>query len=257
MKFPFLRSRQRRPDRAVYVPRGRRGQYNVLTVSPSSSELKTENAFKIEDDLPKESRRIVSPSRTLNDAKIMNRDENCVAVQTKALSPSTSIDRSTSNENDQQTSTKHTSNSTSPVKQTPHTSTSNAIKHTTISKKDESTASDDDWESMFDDDGECLDAKIVDEISAAVNKVSLKKSKSNSRTNGEDDAKEPINLEGEEFPHVLEVSNFPVEFKTPDLMMIFIDYKESGFDIKWVDDTHALVVFSTSKIGKNRDKSSF
>lgn len=56
-----------------------------------------------------------------------------------------------------------------------------------------------------------------------------------------------LNLE--EFPHVLEVSNFPAEFKTQDLMQIFSPYKESGFDIKWVDDTHALVVFSSSKIG--------
>lgn len=32
--------------------------------------------------------------------------------------------------------------------------------------------------------------------------------------------------------------------------MLFSQYKESGFDIKWVDDTHALAVFSSSKIGK-------
>lgn len=54
----------------------------------------------------------------------------------------------------------------------------------------------------------------------------------------------------EEFPHVLEVSNFPGEFKTQDLIMTFSAYKESGFDIKWVNDTHALLVFSNSKIGK-------
>ena len=59
-------------------------------------------------------------------------------------------------------------------------------------------------------------------------------------------------LNEEEFPHVLEVSNFPVEFKTQDLMMLFSQYKESGFDIKWVDDTHALAVFSSSKIGEIR-----
>lgn len=59
----------------------------------------------------------------------------------------------------------------------------------------------------------------------------------------------PVNLDAEEFPHVLEVSNFPVEFKTQDLLMLFSQYKETGFDIKWVDDTHALAVFSSSKIG--------
>lgn len=61
-------------------------------------------------------------------------------------------------------------------------------------------------------------------------------------------------LNEEEFPHVLEVSNFPVEFKTQDLMMLFSQYKESGFDIKWVDDTHALAVFSSSKIGKKSSR---
>jgi len=49
---------------------------------------------------------------------------------------------------------------------------------------------------------------------------------------------------------VLEISNFPVEFKTPDLLMLFSRYKGTGFDIKWVDDTHALAVFSSSDIGK-------
>lgn len=58
-------------------------------------------------------------------------------------------------------------------------------------------------------------------------------------------------LNDEEFPHVLEVSNFPVEFKNQDLLMVFSQYKESGFDIKWVDDTHALAVFSSSRIGKD------
>lgn len=57
-------------------------------------------------------------------------------------------------------------------------------------------------------------------------------------------------LNEEEYPHVLEVSNFPAEFKTPDLLMLFNPHKQSGYEIKWVDDTHALVVFSSSKIGK-------
>lgn len=57
-------------------------------------------------------------------------------------------------------------------------------------------------------------------------------------------------LNEEEFPHVLEISNFPVEFKTPDLLMLFSQYKSAGFDIKWVDDTHALAVFSSSRIGE-------
>lgn len=56
-------------------------------------------------------------------------------------------------------------------------------------------------------------------------------------------------LNAEDYPHILEISNFPVEYKTTDLNQIFAAYKKSGFDIKWVDDTHALAIFSNSKIG--------
>lgn len=103
----------------------------------------------------------------------------------------------------------------------------------------------DDWESMFDEEGDCLDPKLIDDITATVGKVTIGKPKSDYKSYNE-----TVNLEGEEFPHVLEVSSFPSEFKTQDLDMMFAEYKESGFNIKWVDDTHALVVFSSSKIGK-------
>lgn len=102
----------------------------------------------------------------------------------------------------------------------------------------------DDWESIFDENGECLDPKLMDEITANVGKVAITKPKNDYKC-----YQETVNLDEEEFPHVLEVSNFPVEFKTQDLMMVFSEYKDLGFDIKWVDDTHALVVFSSSKIG--------
>lgn len=102
----------------------------------------------------------------------------------------------------------------------------------------------DDWESIFDDNGESLDPKLMDEITANVGKVTITKPKNDYKC-----YQEAVNLDDEEFPHVLEVSNFPVEFKTQDLMMVFSEYKDLGFDIKWVDDTHALVVFSSSKIG--------
>lgn len=110
----------------------------------------------------------------------------------------------------------------------------------------------DDWESIFDDDGECLDPKLMDEITANVGKVTITKPKNDYKC-----YQEAVNLDDEEFPHVLEVSNFPVEFKTQDLMMVFSEYKDLGFDIKWVDDTHALVVFSSSKIGKRIKSTNF
>ncbi|KAH8275092.1 hypothetical protein KR018_011786 [Drosophila ironensis] len=50
------------------------------------------------------------------------------------------------------------------------------------------------------------------------------------------------------FSHVLEISHFPSRFKTPDVHKLFNKYKDSGFDIKFVDATHALVVFSSFHI---------
>ena len=58
----------------------------------------------------------------------------------------------------------------------------------------------------------------------------------------------PVNEE--EFSHVIELSNFPSHFHTEDLMSMFSEFKAGGFDIKWVDDTHALAVFSSTAIGE-------
>lgn len=112
-------------------------------------------------------------------------------------------------------------------------------------EKSKEEPEEDDWDAMFDDNGDCLDPKMLEELTAAVGKVTIEKPKTDYKVYH---TKQEL-LRDEEFPHVLEVSNFPVEFKTQDLMTLFHAYKESGFDIKWVDDFHALAVFSSSKIG--------
>uniref|UniRef100_A0A3B4D200 R3H domain and coiled-coil containing 1 n=1 Tax=Pygocentrus nattereri TaxID=42514 RepID=A0A3B4D200_PYGNA len=50
----------------------------------------------------------------------------------------------------------------------------------------------------------------------------------------------------EEFAHVIEIYDFPAIFKTDDLLDAFADYSEGGMKIKWVDNTHALGVFSSA-----------
>ncbi|NXB12042.1 R3HC1 protein, partial [Cnemophilus loriae] len=45
--------------------------------------------------------------------------------------------------------------------------------------------------------------------------------------------------------HITEIYDFPSSLKTEDLMEIFSDFHESGFKIQWVDDTHALGIFSS------------
>ncbi|XP_043646868.1 coiled-coil domain-containing protein R3HCC1L [Drosophila teissieri] len=110
--------------------------------------------------------------------------------------------------------------------------------------EDDDEEDEDDWEKMFDESGDCLDPKILQELSESVGKCKIELPKMDYTVFH---IKQQL-LNEEEFPHVLEVSNFPVEFKTPDLLMLFAQYRGSGFDIKWVDDTHALAVFSSSRI---------
>jgi hypothetical protein len=101
--------------------------------------------------------------------------------------------------------------------------------------------------SRFADNGDCLDPKMVEELTKAVGKVQIEKPKQDYKAyHSNVDL-----LKDEEYPHVLECSNFPAEFRTQDLMALFAPYdKTNGFNILWVDDTHCLIVFSSSKIGE-------
>ncbi|XP_046998088.1 uncharacterized protein LOC124613430 [Schistocerca americana] len=100
------------------------------------------------------------------------------------------------------------------------------------------------WEMMFDDNGDCLDPKLIEEITNAVGSVKIEKPKSD--YNGYQNKPEIILDPGDEFSHVIEIYNFPAAFKTEDLVTIFSPYKNGGFEIKWVDNTHALGIFSSS-----------
>lgn len=55
---------------------------------------------------------------------------------------------------------------------------------------------------------------------------------------------ENVCISPEKFGHVIEIYDFPPCFKTDDLMDAFTDYSDGGMKIEWVDDTHALGVFS-------------
>ncbi|XP_074141682.1 R3H and coiled-coil domain-containing protein 1 isoform X1 [Sminthopsis crassicaudata] len=46
------------------------------------------------------------------------------------------------------------------------------------------------------------------------------------------------------FGHVVEIYGFEPSLKTEDLLEAFAEFQEKGFKIQWVDDTHALGVFS-------------
>lgn len=91
---------------------------------------------------------------------------------------------------------------------------------------------------------------ILFQLTSAVGSVAIEKPQSDYRSY---QSRLQMMMSGDgddEFSHVLEIYNFPPEFKTQDLYAVFSPYMRGGFEIKWVDDTHALGVFSSSSVGK-------
>uniref|UniRef100_G1RW37 R3H domain and coiled-coil containing 1 like n=1 Tax=Nomascus leucogenys TaxID=61853 RepID=G1RW37_NOMLE len=118
------------------------------------------------------------------------------------------------------------------------------------------TATEESWESMFNDDGDCLDPRFLQEGILMHIKPENHCSKLSGNMKSRESIQEPrfdyynhevpdIDLSDCEFPHVIEIYDFPQEFRTEDLLRVFCSYQKKGFDIKWVDDTHALGVFSS------------
>ncbi|XP_015226693.1 PREDICTED: coiled-coil domain-containing protein R3HCC1L [Cyprinodon variegatus] len=102
------------------------------------------------------------------------------------------------------------------------------------------------WETLFNDDGDCLDPHLLEELSLSEGRK--KKSIQEPRFdyyNMDLDDEEEIDLTEDELSHIVEIYDFPTEFKTEDLVKLFQCYQQRGFDIKWIDDKHALGLFSS------------
>ncbi|XP_012517240.1 PREDICTED: coiled-coil domain-containing protein R3HCC1L [Propithecus coquereli] len=120
--------------------------------------------------------------------------------------------------------------------------TSMEPKMTKTSHVEDSTTTEESWESMFNDDGDCLDPRLLQEFSGNIkNRENIQEPRFDYYNQDVPD----IDLSDCEFPHVIEIYDFPQEFRTEDLLRVFCSYQKKGFDIKWVDDTHALGVFSS------------
>ncbi|TNM85409.1 coiled-coil domain-containing protein R3HCC1L [Takifugu flavidus] len=104
----------------------------------------------------------------------------------------------------------------------------------------------DSWDTLFNDDGDCLDPHLLEELAKREGKK--KKSIQEPRFdyyNMSSDEENETDLRDDELSHIVEIYDFPTEFKTEDLLKLFQSYQQRGFDIKWVDDTHALGLFSS------------
>ncbi|XP_043845130.1 coiled-coil domain-containing protein R3HCC1L isoform X2 [Dromiciops gliroides] len=110
------------------------------------------------------------------------------------------------------------------------------------SSNDESAPTEESWDSLFNDDGDCLDPRLLEELSGSLKN---RKSLQEPRFDYYNYEAPELDINDCEFPHVIEIYDFPQEFRTEDLLRVFCSYQKKGFDIKWVDDTHALGVFSS------------
>ncbi|XP_033918517.1 coiled-coil domain-containing protein R3HCC1L [Melopsittacus undulatus] len=98
------------------------------------------------------------------------------------------------------------------------------------------------WDMLFNDDGDCLDPRLLEELSGGEKRQESQQSPRFDYYGAEPAAPD---ISDDELPHVIEIYDFPSDFRTEDLMRVFCSYQKKGFDIKWVDDTHALGVFSS------------
>ncbi|XP_078421226.1 R3H and coiled-coil domain-containing protein 1-like [Cetorhinus maximus] len=102
---------------------------------------------------------------------------------------------------------------------------------------------DDSWDALFNDDGDCLDPHLLEELTVD-NKP--KKNIQDPCFNYYNYQPAEPDIDDSEFSHIVEIYDFPAGFKTEDLLRAFSSYQKKGFDIKWVDDTHALGLFSSA-----------
>lgn len=133
-------------------------------------------------------------------------------------------------------------------------------------KQDISPAESPSWDSLYDENGDMLDANVANELNAELGtkilakqlrrtKLDYSKYESNNSATSPKNTNDNVVGEETEFGHVLEVYDFAPELKTRDLVIGISAACTKNFEIDWVDDTHALIIFpsillATEALGK-------
>uniref|UniRef100_A0A8C5SIY9 Coiled-coil domain-containing protein R3HCC1L n=2 Tax=Laticauda laticaudata TaxID=8630 RepID=A0A8C5SIY9_LATLA len=111
-----------------------------------------------------------------------------------------------------------------------------------VSHSEADNMADESWDALFNDDGDCLDPQFLEQLSTCTLRgTRLQEPHFDSYNYSPADQ----DMSDSELPHVIEIYDFPPEFRTEDLLCVFCHYQKKGFDIKWIDDTHALGIFSS------------
>uniref|UniRef100_A0A8C6VFB0 R3H domain and coiled-coil containing 1 like n=1 Tax=Naja naja TaxID=35670 RepID=A0A8C6VFB0_NAJNA len=111
-----------------------------------------------------------------------------------------------------------------------------------VSHSEADNMADESWDSLFNDDGDCLDPQFLEQLSTCTLRGTRLQEPHFDYYNY---SPADQDMSDSELPHVIEIYDFPPEFRTEDLLCVFCHYQKKGFDIKWIDDTHALGIFSS------------
>ncbi|CAF3965661.1 unnamed protein product, partial [Rotaria magnacalcarata] len=107
-------------------------------------------------------------------------------------------------------------------------------------KEEEEEEEEEDWEKLLENSQNLLYNDLVEEIQSKFkDSVQIEQPTNDYSQWSVDD----IQLKEADLAHVVEVSKFPSTFRTEDLSNSFKILTRNEFDIKWVDETHALIVF--------------
>lgn len=227
----------KRPSQKLYVPKHLRNSNGGSVHSPAEQLAHHSNGTdtalnnsinKMNFDDPSIVGYVTSGSLSTNFRNESSSDENSLINSLKTLTiTSNSSNQSQINEND-----------SSIQPQQRHSSTENV-------------ENENDWYNLYDDSGECLNA--CTEVQTKLGIPLRKKQQPDEQTNKIDYFQfEPVTVEDvtindEEHGHVIEIYDFPVQFKNEHIYGAFKEQiGHQNFDIKWVDDIHCLGIFSST-----------
>ncbi|EFA11165.2 hypothetical protein TcasGA2_TC004772 [Tribolium castaneum] len=93
------------------------------------------------------------------------------------------------------------------------------------------------WEDLFDDNGQIQEELLTEIVDKVGDDITIVKAS--------EDYTAYTNKPPEELEHVVELYNFPPTLETHDLVQAFSEINSDAMYIKWVDDTHALLVLGS------------
>ncbi|NXY50960.1 R3HCL protein, partial [Ceuthmochares aereus] len=85
-----------------------------------------------------------------------------------------------------------------------------------------SPAAEESWDTLFNDDGDCLDPRLLEELSGGEKSRERQQSPRFNYYGAEPAAPD---LSDDELPHVIEIYDFPSDFRTEDLLRVFCSYQ--------------------------------